>query len=129
MNHLITSCQPSYTGKYDQAKKLLQDTVQIIVTSVSAGEEYCQGLISDLTRAQDSMKSQAQYRQHGAKFMMSKYALSFCNLTMNYVYIYRMQSHSAQRSNMSDDLPFSNPYLNLARDGLVAKSKAMKSKK
>ena len=72
-----------YLGKYEDAKKVLQEAVHQITTSVSVGEESCQGLLCDLTNASATMISPHKYKSHGAHYMMSKYVhistyLSFC---------------------------------------------------
>ena len=59
-------------GKYDEAKKVIQETVQRITSSVSATEEFCRSLLSDLTNASESMSSSHKYKSHGAHYMMSK---------------------------------------------------------
>ena len=59
-------------GKFDEAKKVLQETTQRITSSVSVGEEFCQGLLSDLTNAAESMRTTHHYKSHGAHYMMSK---------------------------------------------------------
>ena len=60
------------SGKYDDAKKVLQDATQRIIGSVSASEQFCQSLLADLTSASDTMKSSQTYKSHGAHYMMSK---------------------------------------------------------
>jgi hypothetical protein len=95
-------------GNYAEAKKILEAAVKRITESVSVGEQFCQGLLNDLVKASESMKSKHEYKSHGAKFMMSK-----------------MQTHSAQRANLIDDDDIS-PYTNASRGIFVAKSKAMK---
>lgn len=93
-------------GKYSEAKSVLEAASRRIRESVSVGEDFCQGLLSDLASASDTMKSREEYKAHGAHYLMSK-----------------MQSHAVQRSNyMSEDTPYSNT----SRGIFVAKSKAMK---
>ncbi|XP_003383100.1 PREDICTED: uncharacterized protein LOC100635885 [Amphimedon queenslandica] len=95
-------------GNYSEAKKVLEAATKKISESVSVGEQFCQGLLSDLTNAADTMRSQHEYKSKGAHYLMSK-----------------MQTHSAQRSNyLSEETPYSNT----SRGIFVAKSKAMKKK-
>ena len=122
-----------YLGKYEDAKKVLQEAVHQITTSVSVGEEFCQGLLSDLTNASATMKSHHEYKSHGAHYMMSKYVhisiyLSIYLSTYLSIYLsisYRMQSHAVQRSNyLSEETPYSNA----SRSFYVEKSKGLKKK-
>lgn len=59
-------------GKYDEAKKTLEAAIAKITASVSVGEQFCQGLLNDLARASETMRSQREYKSHGAHYLMSK---------------------------------------------------------
>lgn len=60
-------------GNYAEAKKILEAATKKISESVSVGEQFCQGLLSDLVNASDTMKSQYEYKSKGAHYLMSKY--------------------------------------------------------
>lgn len=61
-------------GNYTEAKKVLEAATKKISESVSVGEQFCQGLLSDLANAADTMRSQHEYKSKGAHYLMSKYA-------------------------------------------------------
>ena len=60
------------TAKFSEARLLLNDTSKHVAGSVSAPEEYCQGLLADMRSSVDAMSTQERYRSHGAHYMMSK---------------------------------------------------------
>ena len=59
-------------GKFSEAKTVLETAIQKITASVSVGEQFCQGLLNDLVRAGETMRSQVEYKSHGAHYLMSK---------------------------------------------------------
>ena len=62
----------STSAKFEEATAALTAMSKRVEGSVSAKEEYCQGLLSDMKSSVDAMSSQQRYKSHGAHYMMSK---------------------------------------------------------
>jgi phosphoserine aminotransferase len=75
-----------YTGKLEEARKVLQDAVALLEKSHTASSDYCKAVVEDLKRSLASIRSQVEYKSHGRQYIKSK-----------------MQTHSVQRSNFVDD--------------------------
>ena len=59
-------------AKFAEAIAALTAMSDRVAGSVSAQEEYCQGLLLDIRSSKEAMSSQQRYKSHGAHYMMSK---------------------------------------------------------